>query len=188
MWDKTVPVMGLTMRTDSLENLPVYELPERYGWRFYQPGDEREWARLWASAEGFRSEEDALRSFRKDFPTDDHLDRRMIFLTDNGVPFATATAWYGEDGPDGSEGRLHWVCIDSEHQGQGLSKVLASITLKVMKNLGHTHAYLLTQTPCWVAIGVYSKFGFRPSIGDEKAEKGWTIVSEKSGVDYVGLR
>ena len=41
MWDTTVRMISLAMRAASLEDLPVFAVPARYGWRFYQPGDER---------------------------------------------------------------------------------------------------------------------------------------------------
>lgn len=46
MWDTSVEKVHLTMELNSLENLPQHPLPERYGWRFYQSGDELHWARI----------------------------------------------------------------------------------------------------------------------------------------------
>lgn len=185
MWDKTVPMIGLAMRVDSLENLPEFELPERYGWRFFQPGDERAWAEIETSAGEFQRPEDGLKGFRKYYPTDEGLDGRMIFLTDGGHPFATATAWYGEGEHGAEEGRLHWVSVDATHQGQGLSKALVSLAVHRMRALGHRRAYLTTQTASWVAIKVYHRFGFRPEIASERELEGWKIVSEKTGIDFM---
>ena len=33
MWDQSVPMIGLAMRTDALDHLPEFELPAEYGWR-----------------------------------------------------------------------------------------------------------------------------------------------------------
>ena len=187
MWDKTVEGIGLMMRVENLENIPQVDLPERYGWRLYHPGDEEAWADMWTSAEGFSSRERALASFHREFPAGQPMDKRMIFLTDNGVPFATATAWYGKDGPDGEEGRLHWVCVDEAHQGQKLSGALIALSMKLTRELGHKNAILYTQTPCWVAIRMYNKFGFRPVVNNEKDIRGWQIVTEKSGVDFMKM-
>ena len=109
----------------------------------------------------------------------------MIFLTDHGVPFATATAWFGEDGEDPAEGRLHWVGMDAAHQGRGLSKPLVSLAMHRLQTLGYTSAYLTTQTASWVAIKVYHRFGFRPDVRTEKEIEGWQIVSEKTGIDFM---
>lgn len=182
MWDSTVEVIGLAMKLDSLENLPANALPERYGWRFFQPGDELHWAQMWVSAGGFASVEDALRTFRSDFPDIAPLSERMIFLTDNGAPFATATVWYGDEP---GQGRLHWVCVDAEHQNQGLSKVLISLALEHCRKLGYRSACLLTQTPCWVAIRMYSRFGFAANVQNEKERCGWEIVSQKTEIDFL---
>ncbi|MBQ9952038.1 MAG: GNAT family N-acetyltransferase [Clostridia bacterium] len=182
MWDSSVKVMGLAMKAGSLPELPEITVPEPYGWRFYQPGDEKHWADMWVSAGAFRTVEDALRTFANDFPDKDALTGRMIFLTDGGVPFATATAWFGETQ---DEGRLHWVCIDEAHQGQGLSKILIALALRLCGRLGYKSACLLTQTPCWVAIRMYRRFGFAPQIRSDADREGWQIVSEKSGVGFL---
>lgn len=185
MWDNTVESMNLSMRVDSLNCIPDYELPEQYGWRFYRPGDDLEWARIWTSAGAFDCLEAGLKNFHADFPDKSILADRMIFLTDNGKPFATATAWFDDD-PEGPTGRLHWVGIDEEHQGKGLARVLISLTMKQIKALGHEMSNLGTQTHCWVAIGVYNKrFGFYPVVNSEKELRGWKIVSKQSGVDYM---
>lgn len=183
MFDRTVPMIGLAMKADTLENMPVFDLPEEYGWRYFQPGDERLWAEVETSAGEFPDAEAGVRGFRKYYPTDENLDGRMIFLTDGGVPFATATAWYGDENPE--EGRLHWVSVDEPHQGKGLSKAVVSLAMHRMRELGYKSAYLTTQTASWVAIKVYAQFGFRPLLREEKEIEGWKIVSEKTGIDFM---
>ena len=186
MMDRTVPDIGLAMRLDTLRDTPEFELPPQYGWHFFQSGDEFAWARIEISAGEFETQDQAIAGFRKYFPVDDGLDRRMLFLTDDGVPFATATAWYDDDGgPDGVEGRLHWVGIDEAHQRRGLSWPLVSLTLRVMRELGHQSAFLTTQPPSWPAIKVYRQFGFRPMIRQESELEGWRVVSEKTGISFL---
>ena len=140
MWDSSVPVIELVMRAPSLEDMPQYELPEGYGWRFYRPGDEEIWAQIETSAGEFEDPADGVKAFDRYSPDREALKERMIFLTDGGVPFATATAWFGE----GEEGRLHWVSVDAAHQGRGLSKPLVSLAMHRMRALGHSSAYLTT--------------------------------------------
>lgn len=184
MMDRSIPWIDLAMRLDSLDELPAIELPAEYSWRFYDSGDEAAWARIERSAGEFTSPEAALVGFRRSFPSDDGLKERMIFLTDHGVPFATATAWHG-DGEGAGEGRLHWVGMDAEHQRHGLSWPLVSMTLRRMRDLGHESAYLTTQTASWPAIKVYHRFGFRPQLWDEAEREGWKIVSERCGIDFT---
>ena len=183
MMDRSIPWISLAMRTDALDGIPEYALPPEYGWRYFQPGDEYYWAQIERSAGEFETIEDAIEGFRRYYPTDEGLNERMIFLTDDGVPFATATAWFGEDG-DASEGRLHWVGIDSAHQGRRLSYPLVSLAMKRLAELGHRTAFLTTQTASWPAIKVYARFGFKPLLRAETEREGWRIVGDKIGIDF----
>ena len=187
MMDRDVPWIDLEMRLDTLDRLPEYSLPEGYEWRFFAPGDEAHWTRIETSAGEFKNTDDALKGFRKYYPTDDILDRRMIFLTERGVPFATATAWFTDDEP-GKMGRLHWVSVDTEHQRRGLSYPLVSLAMCRMRELGHASSNLTTQTNSWPAIKVYHRFGFMPYVRSEEELEGWRIVSEKTGIDFTGRR
>lgn len=180
MWDTSVEKVHLKMELDSLEQLPQHPLPKQYGWRFYQPGDENHWARIETSAGEFSRIEDGLRRFERDFPDKEPLPERMMFLTDGGVPFATVTAWFEPDGA----GLLHYVAIDAEHQGRGLSRALTGLGMNRLRALGHRSARLDTQTYSWVAIKVYREFGFRPVMHGEDEKRGWRIVSEKTGIDF----
>lgn len=181
MWDSTVEVIGLEMRLAALGEPVKIDLPEKYGWRFYQLGDENHWARMWVSAGGFATEEQAIECFRRDFPDEEALKERMIFLTDNGVPFATVAVWFGREA---SEGRIHWICIDEAHQNQGLSKSLIGLSLNHCLKLGYSKAFLRTNTPNWVAIRVYHRFGFCAHVNGEREAEGWRIVSEKTNIDF----
>lgn len=185
MIDHSVELIGLAMKLDSLESAPVFEVPEGYGWRSYQPGDEQAWAEMKISSGEFESVEQGIRSFRYYFPEIEKKPDRMIFMTDGDVPFATAAAWFGDGEHSGDEGRLHWVSVDAPHQGKGLSKVVVSLAMQRMRALGHKSAYLTTQTSSWVAIKVYHQFGFRPLVASEKEIEGWRIVSQKTGIDFM---
>ena len=104
----------------------------------------------------------------------------MLFLTDGGEPFATATAWHDH----GAQGRLHWVGVDAAHQGMGLSKPLVSLALQRLREVGYRSAMLTTQTASWVAIKVYHRFGFRPLLRKGCEAEGWKIVSDKTGSTF----
>lgn len=183
MWDDSVEKIHLAMALDDLRHVREYPLPERFGARFYRSGDEAHWARIEVSAGEAQDEETMLKKFRRDFGDTGELARRMIFLTDGGVPFATATAWL----ESAELGHLHYVAVDAAHQGLGLSKPLVSMALRRMAELGHSRAMLTTQTQSWVGIKCYHGFGFRPMafFRDEDEEKGWRIVAEKSGVELA---
>lgn len=185
MMDRAVPMIGLVMQADSLEGIRDYPLPPQYAWRFFQPEDVALWAQIEISAGEFDARDAAVAGFRKYYPTDEGLAERMLFLTENGVPFATATAWFDEDGHGREEGRLHWVGIDEAHQGQRLSYPLVGLAMRRMAELGHRTAYLTTQTASWPAIKVYRAFGFRPLVKSQQEFEGWRIVSEKTGIDFI---
>lgn len=185
MMDHSVPWIGLVMQLNDMDDLPQFDLPKGYGWRYFRPGDEYHWADIEISAGEFDGVPQAIAGFRKYYPTDEQLDARMFFLTDGGVPFATATAWYGEGDRDAAEGRLHWVGIDAAHQGLRLSYPLVSLAMRRMAALGHRSAYLTTQTNSWPAIKVYRRFGFAPLVRDGNDVEGWRIVSEKTGIDFL---
>ena len=180
MWDTSIPKIHLAMHLDSLNALREHVLPEKYGWRFFEPGDGMHWARIETSAGEFACEADALARFRREFFTDDGLEERMIFLTESGVPFATATAWMDS----AEQGHLHYVAIDDAHQGQGLCRPLVYIALKRMAELGHSCAHLTTQTYSWAAIKVYHDFGFHPVPFHEDDEAGWKLVSQKTCIPF----
>ena len=181
MMDRTIPWISLGMRRDTLDDLPDFPLPQDYAWRFYQPGDEDAWAAIETSAGEFERTQDALERFRFYYPDPSKLPGRMIFLTDHGVPCATATAWTNEPGV----GHLHWVAVDADHQGRGLSWPLVSLALRRMAQLGEKSATLNTQTASWVAIKVYHRFGFVPYLRKPEEIEGWKIASEKTDVGFL---
>lgn len=177
MWDHSIPNIGLSMRRDTLEDLPVFPLPAGYSLRLYQPGDEAHWARIECSAEEFETEEAALARFATTFREDPSAlsQRMLLLLAPDGLPIGTTTAWFR----DGA-GLLHWVAITQEYQGKGLSKPLVAAALHRMRECGQQDAYLHTQAPSWVAIRVYLQLGFRPTPRrDANERKGWAMVQEK---------
>lgn len=183
MWDTSVKMISLAMRTNDLSKLPEYALSKEYSWRYYEPGDERIWAEIETSAGEFTRVEDGIAAFQRYYPDESLLPGRMIFLTDGGRPFATATAWFSDDNP--SEGRLHWVSVNRAHQGKGLSRSLVSLTMHRMRDLGYKTAYLTTQTASWVAIKVYAQFGFRADVREEHEIEGWKLVEEKTKLKFL---
>ena len=184
MFDRTIHMIGLVMRADLGVKLPEPELPAGYDWRFFESGDETEWARIQVAADAIDDIESADRAFDYWFPEKEELSDRMLFLTEHGVPVGTAAAWHG-DGADKDIGRVHWVAIDKEKQGRGLSIPLIAQTMQKMRELGHASAYLTTQITSWVAIKTYYKFGFIPSVSSVEEKEGWRIVSEKTGIDFM---
>lgn len=182
MWDDSVKKIHLAMALDSLRGIEDFPLPEGCGMRFFRPGDEAHWARIEVSAGEAADAETMLRKLRRDLPQTQELARRMLLLTENDLPFATATAWF----EDAETGHLHYVAVDAAHQGRGLAKPLVSLALRRMAELGHSRAMLTTQTSSWAAIRLYARFGFHPipHFSQEDEEEGWRIVSEKTNMQF----
>ena len=180
MWDTTVPMIALAMRAASLEALPAFALPERYGWRFYQPGDEREWARIETSAGEFPCREAGLLRFRQAF-AGGALQERMLFLTDDGIPFATATAWHEKRGGGTAalgerRRRASGPGAFQGHRPSGDAK--ASRAWLFLRGAEHADRQLGGHQGL-------PPFGFRPLLRKDGELEGWKIVSEKTGIDFL---
>lgn len=150
----------------TLDDFPLFELPEGYHFELFRLGDCSAWIDIECSAKEFLSYEKAVIAWNRYYAgREDELVNRMVFLvTDSGEKIGTATAFYDLFGNDKScDGYLHWVAIKREFQGLGLSKPLISHTLSLLKDMGYLKAKIPTQTTTWVACKVYLDFGFRPT-------------------------
>jgi GNAT superfamily N-acetyltransferase len=159
------------VRADLLD-LPRYPLPPGYGIRWHQPGDEPAWAAL--QAPFYDPGAITAGSFGEWFGTDAAAhEQRIAYLIDPaGRPAGTAAAWTYDGFRSPEWGRLHWVAMAGEQQGQGLSKPLLSAVLQRMVDLGHTAAYLTTDVSRPVAVALYRRFGFVPLAGGREEAAG----------------
>ncbi|MFH0910855.1 MAG: GNAT family N-acetyltransferase [Planctomycetota bacterium] len=154
----------VTMIRETLEGIPSFPLPPPYRARWYEPGDKEAWLRIHVEADLYNDIAPDL--FDREFGRDESLlSERMCFLLDEeGLPFATASAWFDSDYHGGAWGRVHWVAVLPHLQGRGLSKPLLSLVCERMVELGHARAYLTTATVRVPAIRLYLRFGFVPDI------------------------
>lgn len=164
--DKSIPYAEFWMYRS--RELPVVEksLPEGYHFKFYQEGDEVEWAAIETAVAEFKEESEALDYFNKKFaPYPNELKQRMLFVTDtSGDKVGTCSAWWKE-APNGHRYPLvHWVAVKPGYQGKGIAKAMMSQTLQVLQNLEDTSPiYLHTQTWSHAAVRLYQKLGFEIS-------------------------
>jgi GNAT superfamily N-acetyltransferase len=168
-----------------LDRLPAYPLPEGYRFVFYQPGDRESWLTIEQSAKEFPDRKRGLELWEQYFGGhQEELPRRMLFLENEaGEKVATASAYYDVIHGDASGSAwFHWVAVRRDHQGRGLSKPLVAQALRVMAELGYTHAKVPTQTTSWVAVKVYLDLGFLP-IPQNAANsyEGWRIARTLTG-------
>ena len=164
--DHSLPRKSLVMllRAGELAQLPPPSLPEGYAFRLYQPGDVAHWARLMTIVQEYDTQEEAAASFTEAFLYEEAaLRERCVFvIAPDGTPVATVMAWMFEEGGV-RYGRVHWVCTDPAHQGQGIGRAIVLWALNRLKELEEgADIYLDTQTWSHKAIGLYLRLGFHP--------------------------
>ena len=164
---------------EHLDDIPDFPLPEQFSLRWYQSGDEQEWFRIQSSAD--RLNEITPDLFARQFGNDEcELARRQCFLLNShGHAIGTATAWYNDNFEGRRFGRVHWVAVLPEYQGRGLAKPLMTTICHLLRELGHTRAYLTTSTVRLGAIRLYLRFGFAPLIRNASEEATWNAIEEK---------
>ncbi len=96
MLDKRLPFKHVIMRLDSSTCTEEPKLPEGFAFRMFQEGDEFHWARIETSVNEFDNEQKALEYFRRDYLYRlEELKERCVFVINSeGLPVATANAWY----------------------------------------------------------------------------------------------
>ncbi|MBE6366337.1 MAG: GNAT family N-acetyltransferase [Lentisphaerae bacterium] len=171
MLDKSVPYVGfiMKMRREKLNKLQVPELPDGYYFKFYEPGNENDWARLESLVDEFPSLEKALEYFNNEYrnPYSDELRRRCVFVCSaDGTPVATATAWFMSSSL-GMKSWLQWISCDTAHQGKGLGRAVIAKALSCYPDIApESDVYLHTQTWSHTAMYLYWKLGFELFLGD----------------------
>ncbi|MFC1604640.1 GNAT family N-acetyltransferase [Planctomycetota bacterium] len=164
--------IDIRMSRENLDNIPEDSLLSGYSIRWYQPGYEEYWQAVQTLADEFTRVTPDL--FEEQFGTDTQLlSERQCFLCDSEENIiGTATAWL--DNHDGkSLGRIHWLAIIPQQQGNGLAKPLLTIICNRLKELGHRKTYLTTQSVRIPAINLYAKFGFAPVIDSDRDREIW---------------
>jgi GNAT superfamily N-acetyltransferase len=166
----------------NLDAAPRYVLPAPFRVRFYQRGDIETWVRVESDAEEYRSISRDLheREFGRDHAV---LSERQCFLCDGeGRAIGTATAWFNDEYEGQRWGRVHWVAVVRRMQGRGLGKPLLSAVIDRLRELGHSRAYLITETVRVPAICLYLKFGFVPRVRDSQDRAAWLSL-KRQGLD-----
>ena len=177
--DRSVEMIEFAMRKPNFERIESRPFPSGYSLRSFQPGDERHWADIEQRAGEFRTIADGMAAFDREFrPHHNRLNSRMLFLVDaNGEPIGTTTAWQGEH--DGRQmGRIHWVAIVPDHQGNGLARPLVAAAFERIAQ-DDNEAYLTTQTWSWRAVALYRSFGFVEVIDGPDVTRAIDIVNAK---------
>jgi len=184
-----IEYLKIKMFRPNMDSLPSYSLPAEYEIRMYQSNsnDDQTWAEIATAAGEFRSVDQGLELFRKDFLNnkDSHLlPERLFFLVNSeGRYIGQAMAWSAcLDGEQ--QGSLYWVSIIPEYQGKKLAKPLVYTVLKKISEYSDK-CFLDSQTTSWRAINMYDDFGFKPYMKQENSEKAWALLSHKCKKNFL---
>jgi GNAT superfamily N-acetyltransferase len=169
----------MRMILEDLSNVPNYELPPAFSFKWYVLGDEQSWLEIQQSAD--RYNQISLDLFRQQFGDDlERLREGQCFILDaKQRSIGTATAWFDRSYFGKEYGRIHWVAIIPEMQGQGLAKPLMTCVCQRLQEMGHNRAYLTTSVERIAAINLYLKFGFRPQIQNDEESIDWKKIEKK---------
>jgi GNAT superfamily N-acetyltransferase len=162
MLDKSIPYYNIIMMRKKGTELRENPLPEGFRFTCFQPGDEKEWARIESSVLEFSRQEEALTYFQKEYlPHGSDLSERCLFVsTESDRKIATTTAWWSSRNQIRVPS-LHWIAVDPEFQGLGLGKALVGKALVASISLdGDRESFIHTQTWSYSAIGIYLKAGY----------------------------
>jgi len=158
------------------------ELPDGIRLVDFREGDAGLWVGIQADTGVYRSV--SKRLFRAQFGdrVADHASRICVCYRDDD-PIGTAAAWTPHDGaPDGA-GRLHWVAVVPREQGRGVGTLLVLETLRRLRSLGYSSAYLTTGSENTGAIRLYRRLGFRAAPRSEEEQRAWERISRRAGSD-----
>lgn len=168
--------VSISMIRETLNDIPVYHVPDGFSLRCYRPGDEKLWVKIHEQADQYNNitSETFDRVFNSDFEA---LAERQYYLLDSQKQaVGTATAWFDNGNKERYNGRVHWVAIIPEMQGKGLAKPLLSAVCEKLRELGHERAHLTTQPERIAAINLYLQFGFMPEVKTIDDLETWSRV------------
>lgn len=167
--------MEISMFRPNLNDIPEYDLPDGYKMRPYQAGDLQHWLDFHSPLfdEGDITEALFWREYGRD---ETILAERQFYMLHGNEVIGSISAWYGDETRGTHLGRIHWVVLHENYRSKGLSKPLLSFACQSLKELGHTQAYLTTDTQLIPALGLYLKFGFEPEIKNEVDQHAWDSV------------
>ncbi len=158
------------MRRESLEGLPVLEIPDGLKLRTFRVGDETLWAKLVSGAIGVWDEESTSQLFLGDPGVRDD----GIFLLAIGANcVATAT---DKRLRDTEVGYLHMVAVAPQYRGRGLGRSISLAALLHMRGRGCKQAVLDTDDFRLPAIRTYLALGFGPEMLEADHPERWRRI------------
>lgn len=159
--DRNIPFYNIIMRCEKLRPMD-YTLPEGYSFKEYQPGFEKDWAKIEHEVGDFKNLEDGEKYFREHFMGDiEELKKRGVFIVDkDGNMVGSIMSWIDKRGK-APVNALHWLVVSPHHQGLGLGKIAFHRGLEIFNDNNEFPVYLHTQPWSWPALFIYVKEGFK---------------------------
>lgn len=170
--------MQLVMVKKSLAGLQPVALPDGYGIRHFRAGEDKMWERVLDESFGPAT---PPRLFATTMGCDAACaPERILFVTRDDVPVATASAWY-VPAWGASAGYVHYVGVCHGHTGRKLGYWVSLAVLHRFVFEGRSRAVLQTDDHRVPAIKTYLQLGFRPFLVEEDQRRRWRAVIETNG-------
>jgi len=168
----------LAMRYSGLTELPPLELPDGHALRHFQDGDDVHWERVVAAAFDSEDRPDRFDTRMRRHPA--FRPERVLFITHNGLPVATASAW--EDEINGRRvATVHMLGVLPSFRGKRLGYWLNLAVLHRHAEEGRHDVYLVTDDDRLPAIKTYLRLGFEPLIVHPNQPARWASVFKALG-------
>ena len=163
------------MERPDLLGLASPKVPAGYEIRTYRSGDAAGWTELQREVRD-DMQVDAP-TFDNEFgaPEETRSHRILFAIAPGGKVVGSVAAWYGDEGPSGKHGSIHWMAVLKAHRERGLGTALLLQALQTMSAM-HSAAYLSTATFLLPAVRMYLKAGFRPGIASDDDRSAWEYI------------
>lgn len=167
----------LRMVRPNLDNLPKLELPDGYGLRSYQEGDDVHWANI--ISDSFGGRERTAHDTRNEITGRDvFVPEGFYFVTHQDIPVGTACAWR-QSVEETDVGYVHMVGVLGEHTGHKLGRWVSLAVLYYFRDHGFVCSMLDTDDFRIPAIKTYLNLGFVPVYVDDTQPERWEEILNK---------
>lgn len=161
MLDQSIPYVEPALSRPSARAASAeVSAPPGYSLRFYQAGDEKEWARIETAVGKFESERNAFPDFLERFLSSHAFPKRFIAAVRErpaGRAAGSCMLWTRQSGAP----MLHWLAVDPLHGDADVKTALMRAVLRLHDSV-HPGKSISLHTQTWrhQAIGLYIRLGF----------------------------
>ena len=160
------------MRNPDITKLPPLVLPD--GLELFCHKENRGMEKIWEDIIADAFEQRFTFDFLKN--AGDYKPERVLYISKNGIPIATASAVEHQSYP--GEGWFRMVGVKTEARGLGIGKMIALAALHSLRDRGYHSALLSTDDHRISAISLYLSLGFKPFPTHESHMERWEKVFE----------